>query len=465
MKEEILYFLPKTLESAFACLDAEGLTAVERIVEIEGFKFPGLVISGPEEKLEHFARTARVPEGGPRARLLTNLEKIYGSRLVFDEKIELCGETVVDDKMCHVLGLEGVVANLPEYGWGLDKHTELLDEINSTLADISAWAGKPVLLAAPSEVVVGLPLIPETQICVILDSSPAGHYSEMRSKKLCGVSFSEIDEGIRHSGPTAGRGYVVRDEDGTAVAQIIRNCFYLFLPYDVLHKRMVLTQGGNGLGLFRKTLMRAWNAQFEARDPQIEVFESAEAYVAFGRETVQEAPRILRALVDAHDKKIAEAEEKLRNAISEKRRMLRLIEHLEREASELTPEKLKQSWNKLTQLPQVRSIASVDNALQVETNLLVNTQYGRRPLGRYILRLAEQQIFVWCIESCHPAGLSHPHIGVKHGNPCFGNVSIAIQKAASESRAYAIELAIRWLESGYDHDLADIKITEWPEAA
>ena len=123
----------------------------------------------------------------------------------------------------------------------------------------------------------------------------------------------------------------------------------------------------------------------------------------------------------------------------------------------------KKDWMRLHAFAGVQKVSVVDHGIHVETNsLIVACDSVKYRIGSFIIRYCHDGIFVWSQNSLHKQGIAHPHIS-ESGVVCFGNVGSAITTAAIESRVVdAVELVLRWLTDGYDPELAETKITEWP---
>ncbi len=449
------YFLPKKFAHALTHESAKGLEADEAVIDQDGFKIPGFLFYAEDEAIEHFLKKAPVPAFFNFS--LPGMEEKSG--------LVRGGDITVDGKSCALITVDThVVHDIETFGCELSLLHGLGQDFTKTIQLLASCTGMHVLFAAPQSK-HATPLRDDVyDLYIVIDASPPGDVSTLKRTKLCGLDLVDgtTYQKIRHGGPTAGYGNVVKDEDEHSVAQIVGNTLYLFVPLVPAARRLL--PDTNGPGLFKRVLRLAWNAYLEIRVP------CEETPITEEEEFVYEVQQELRLITNSAKLYLADIDQQQRNLdeqqaklLADKRTAILMLEKLQQVQENPDHERWAKDWVALTSHPAVKRILSVDGGMHVETVALTGTHEGQvYQFGSFVIRYVRSEIFVWSSNPAHPRGRAHPHIS-QAGVACFGNMGLAIQDAASEMRLYdAVELVLRWLTEGYDPALAEVKIEDWP---
>lgn len=261
-------------------------------------------------------------------------------------------------------------------------------------------------------------------------------------------------------GPTEGRGQVLKDEDGKSLVQILGNTWYLLIP--TLGYFNSLTS----VAIFEGLLALTWDA-VSTGPVQPKKTLSASRFL-------KEAGSWDEGYTQHIDDQIHRNEEEIG-------RLLKLVAELHRHVAILHSIKVGVSTSsisrqmrrrlpgelkKIKDNPLVEKIEFFRDGIHIQTTPLTTSHEGVEYLtGVFTIRINKRGVVsVWSEGPNHPNGIPHPHIG-KHTGPCFGNAGTAIAKAGGEARyADAVHYMLVWLTQGYTHDLATVKIHEWPVA-
>lgn len=453
-----VYFLPKKLEFVLTHESAAGVQAVPTTVDIEGFKVPGYEIFGDSDNLALFLEKAPAWSG------VDDIARKIEGKSGLDIRAKWSAPN--GEKRC-LLSLSPLIAHdMMDCGSRLSSARNLCVDIEETLKRFSALVGQGVLIASPETKCVS-PRICDTSfgIHVVIDASPPGDASKLKQENMCGLELADNHRVISHAGPASGRGILVKDEDGETVAQIIDDSFYLFVPLFPPCYRTLMD--ASGAGLFKKVLRLAWNAYVEWSGKQVAPEEvpigNAEEYGKFLDGCFEDRLTADRNLVAETNKEIEELETKIRSLLNDKRLILMLVQQYTVLRAGVDRSQWKKDWEYLHTLSGVKNVSIVDGGIHVKTDMLTTIHEGvKYRLGSFIIRYSYDGIFVWSHKSVHSRGRAHPHIS-EVGTVCFGNIGIAIRSAVAEARiSDAVGLVLRWLIEGYDPELADTRIEEWP---
>lgn len=311
------------------------------------------------------------------------------------------------------------------------------------------------------------PLFPEKRngIDIVIGASPPGDIAIEQIGAMCGVRLTEL--GKAYSLPTYAKGYgrVVKDRFDVTVGQVVGTTLYLFLQTNTKELVDQLTEKGGAL--VRKCLELVWReyVEHEVDEPAQKPFTTVDECAVpldlwdmsldddFNKWLNDERKKVEAAL-DAYN-------QALRDFRFAKRNLVGMQAHRKAETDAEVNER-KALWQQLLDDPRVASISLVDEGYQLITTPILDAGTGRL-LNRYGMRMNEdRRICVWSIDSPHPDRVPHPHIS-SCGVKCFGNVGPLIEDVLiARNIPSGFLLALDWLEDGYDPDLADSKIEEWP---
>lgn len=296
----------------------------------------------------------------------------------------------------------------------------------------------------------------------VVGATHPGAYSDISRSHVCGIRVHETGRYIRLYGATRGVGFVVKDDKGSEIAQVVGSTVYLFVPNP--EKLTFLFSGTEGRDLYSRIIDASWAAMAGGKEPKAVPINSLRSYRRRTANSFKTMESILGLHLASLDVKIKEATERLRALYVEKETYVRMQAFHKARREEDVREFPKRDWNRMRKHPLVERMLWVDDAVHVHTGPIVFEHDGRRfDLGRFIIRMeAGYTPSVWAIDHKHPARAMHPHIS-KTGITCFGNISAALAQAAGEGRAAdTLDLMLSWLQDGYDPNLADTKIEEWP---
>lgn len=298
---------------------------------------------------------------------------------------------------------------------------------------------------------------PGDAIHVVTNRCPPGKQLSRNIRKLFGMYVSE-GESIQTPGPTVGRGSVLSDGDGTPVVQLVGNTWYLLTPTISVYAPVVSDE------IFRNLLAKGWEAHAGYVTAAVEPVprsKASEAVSGWGND----ADKMIRTAIEKAERDIVWHQENIARLYREIAAFREFLAGVESTNGRQTMiRRVRKDIAALRAEPHVERVDVLRDALHVVTKRIVATEGGiRYDLGSFVIRVdVDRSVSVWTEAPTHPNGVQHPHIP-KHDGPCLGNASAAILKAAGEFRMLdAVRYVIRWLEAGYQPDLACAKITEWP---
>ena len=431
------YFLPEPLlrqSIRFFGALAEGDYS-PAIAENDGIKIPGYVLNLAESQI---------------APLL-------------GEDSETCNGTVegVNHSIISSLGMAFFVSEL-EKGAIADSIESAVSEIFS---DYSALTGYSFTIRVCSSARYTSPPPKPYQIEIVIGASPPGSLADVERKSICGIPIDRHNYYVRTETIATGRGILVKDSEGTAVAQIIDSTFYFFIPrLDKLN--WMFKDSGIGTLLFKRIFKLAWNAfVLQQSGFQESPLDTSEQFVAFVQSSHDRFTQIYRERLSHNDIAITVALEKYRELLRDRQMMLEVINLFEGKGAGHRNNSIEsiETWQRLRANPLIHRLYVIERGIQIETTaIMCEHDRGAENIGSVVIRYPPFGSFtVWGLKPTHPKGIAHPHINPR-GNACFGNVMTAIETAASEGNiAEGFERVLRWLTQGYDPQLAETKIEEW----
>lgn len=315
-----------------------------------------------------------------------------------------------------------------------------------------------------------IPLLPTRKngIDIVIGSCPPGDIQQEHLSVVCGVRIAPYGRGYRIETHTRGYGRLVRSSyEDFVLGQIVGTTLYIPLPTEIQDLLIFYTKAGGSL-MFRclKDMWKGYVHEEGFVAQSLALTTPQECSNALKKQDI-EFVSALMGRMDTLKKEVDVALAKYNSALKDLHGGQMFIAGLraatESETSE-TVEARNELWAKLLKDPRVVSIEMVDEAYQMVTSPIMFVDGStKRPLGSFGARINDlNEVFVWSFDSPHPDRVPHPHISVC-GHKCFGNVGPSIHdELIVRNVPGAFLMMLDWLEDGYDPQLADVKIEEWP---
>lgn len=297
----------------------------------------------------------------------------------------------------------------------------------------------------------------------VVGASPAGSIKESDHARVCGIRVHKEGKYIRFWGPTEGMGTLVKDKEKGMVGQIVGSTVYLFVPTPA--SATFLFEGTEGADMYSRAIKCAWKTMTgKQKRLKVSRLKSADDYRQFIEEQYGSMGKLMGLQQNLIDIRIQDTTDKLRTLYAEKESYLRLSQLEEAKTEKEKTEAPVRDWERMQKHPLVKRIRSVEGAIHIQTRKIIAEHEGKYyNLGRFMIRLEFGGTpSIWSEHPTHRNRAQHPHIS-KTGVICFGNIAVPLTQAMGELRmADALELLLNWLCEGYDPNLADVKIEEWP---
>lgn len=339
-----------------------------------------------------------------------------------------------------------------------------LRDIEGVLRDFSKKVRKRVTLHFVKHEVRAVTPYPDDGILhIVVGAAAPGAIDECHLAHACGVRLDAKGMYLEFWGPTLGIGTLVKDAEKQTIGQVVDGTVYLFIPSP--GRSSFLFEGSGGRDLYARALAFVHAAMKKGGEPKSKKIADLARYSEFVKKSLVGLPMLLGARKALLDIRIQEATEKLNSLYAERETFTRLCRIQEARNDEEQREIPSRDWPRIREHPLVERVLSVEDALHVQTRRIIAEHGGKRfDFGRFMIRLPlGGKPSIWPIEYTHPKRVAHPHISPS-SVVCFGNATSAITQAAGEGRiADALDLIFSWLTEGYDPNLADSKIEEWPE--
>ena len=337
----------------------------------------------------------------------------------------------------------------------------ILGQLVSHLQLIGQLSGKNIELIISNRRIVA-PSGTKQNLRVVLGSPPPGYSTTHEVETLFEIPISDKGYTIAIPTPSVDVGIIVKSSLGESVAQIVENTIYLLLS---VHPSSFEPLSDDGGGIFKKTLMLAWNMYSEQRmetsDTSLHI-ESAQGFAACTL-NIKVEQEIIAAEIKYADDEIEKAQGYLRRTMTKKRTLLTRLKTFHEQMSQVDYE---QGWAKLTSSPYFDfATKTSDERIHYFTKPLTIKDAGGtdRFLGRFGIRLqGDDRVTVWSLDYPHYSGIPHPHIN-KFGDVCLGNVTESLwQLLLDYKEAEAAVLVMRLLAEGYEASLTEHPIEQWP---
>ena len=428
--------------------DALEFGLSDAVAEIDGLMCPGSTVSLETELLDVLLQRFRIE--------------------VIPEERAIIGDKVFEVARAHCDSYLAIPPNHPA-GKKID---EISEELAVTLETFGSRLGFTEVgmhfLAEPQDFLPPRKGLPGRSLTIAVGGGPVGLINTQHVATLCGTRLTE-DGGVTtirsHSN---GYGGILKDDQDSVIAQIVDSMFYLTIPSKA--ERFITHFSTVGTGLFGKMLHMAWNRKDTASPPMKRTaVEDPDMFAAkmleYDRECVESYRRMLqKARLD-----LEALERKLTNQIIHVRNLDQICAGIgERIKIPERIEKLRAAFLRLKEHHLVDQImVTGDEFFEVWTKPVFIEHEGATygPFGPYVVTFIRASgVIIRCRDEAYKNLYVHPHVPIDTGSPCFGNATRAIESAlvGEETRPAGIELTLEWLESGYDHGIAAIKVTEWP---
>lgn len=298
----------------------------------------------------------------------------------------------------------------------------------------------------------------------VVGATAPGAIGAIELSHVCGVRLNERGRYIRMDGPTAGVGFLVKDEDKETVAQVVDSTAYLFIPSP--SRCPFHFEGSEATDLYSRLVDLVWKTmKRERKHPKAQSIESLSAYRECVGKHLGGMSKLLETQKEIINIQIEKKLDELRSLYSQKENYGRLAAFEAQRTDEDRRELPMRDWSRIEKMPLVERVLWVEDAMHVRTKRIIVEYEGvYYDFGKFMIRMALCDTpAVWALCPTHPERVAHPHIS-RNGIVCFGNVSVPLAQAAGEGRmADALELMMKWLVEGYDPNLADTKIETWPK--
>lgn len=333
------------------------------------------------------------------------------------------------------------------------------------LADIS---GLDITVHMPDARTLPLFPIRKNGIDIVIGACPPGDIQTEYVSVTCGVRIAPYGQGYRFETHTRGYGHVVKNEnDDFVLGQIVGTTLYIPLPTTVEDLLIFYTKAGGSLMFHYLKKMWKWYVKGDGfvapGTPLTTALECSEAHKALGAEFMSATSERVKSLQRNVEVALAKYSQALKELQIGQMAATGLHLAIEVESAESLAAR-DEMWKQLLNDRRVDSLEVVAGSYQMTTTPIVFTDGEvKRPLGSFGIRINERnEVFVWSFNSPHPERVPHPHISAC-GAKCFGNVGPAIlDELMARNVPTALLMILDWLEDGYDSQLADVKIEEWP---
>lgn len=289
---------------------------------------------------------------------------------------------------------------------------------------------------------------------------PNGDVSTRYAQVLFGHRMTKKGDWEPIYNPTRGRGFIIQDPAGEAVAQIIgRTANILFPIFSTFHEY-------GSREIFQKTLVAIWKTWRAIKKKKLKPYKEASGFHAFARHVVPRFSLSMNIWVDLLKEKQSDIQHTIRRLESLYRQEMEYRDNIEYfsndERLKKQIQRVKADFLSIKRHPLTQRVYICDKGVQVETKLVRIEHEGKTyDIGRFVIRFGGAgELTIWPIEMKHLLQVPHPHIR-KGGIPCFGTASSAIAKATGQLRfADAYHLIAQWITS-YTPATVSTPIEEW----
>lgn len=276
-------------------------------------------------------------------------------------------------------------------------------------------------------------------------------------------------DGNKLIAPVEGRGKIIRDEHGNAVAQVIgRNIFTLV--YNILTAEAdwadealsntiavgitsILSKEDEG---DREALTDVWRENLD---------DHRRSYIrmALAKFRVEEGQ--IERDIDECNEAVSKARKALASGIRQKKDFQVRLHNLRDGPLRLREEELVKEFDQLAASPYVTGVECRDGYIDIYTRpIFIDHDGSRYEIGRFRLRLNDTgHIGIDNVDNtADSTGWHHPHISSRSG-PCFGNLNESLGKYLADRQfAVVVSLLYRFLEQYNPHGGVE-DIRHWKE--
>lgn len=267
--------------------------------------------------------------------------------------------------------------------------------------------------------------------------------------------------------PSEDRGLVVKDADGTAVAQVVGRKVYLLCDLFALDDDRlpsVLARAiYDGVRVAEKNPLdddedaAAWRQTLE---------EERDAYVRLCLQSVDVRKEAIEREIAGHEQEIRECGQRITAAVRKRHGAVQTLDRLVNEERKAEIERLKKEFDQLAAAKPVLAVRAYADRIEVDTRTVVIPHMGRRyEIGRFRISIDDRGGLSLANLSNTAADTHCEHPHVRDRRPCLGNIAEALAKLLGDREyALAVNLLFRFLES-YNPSHPFAKIEHWKEVS
>lgn len=344
---------------------------------------------------------------------------------------------------------------------GSDEFQVELARLTEELETVAQFSGKDIELMAYNTRKMIPPKRSAQGLFVILGAVPPGNPTSRHATHFFGVQI--VESGYRTSlpAPTLDVGHVVKNDLDEAVAQIVDDTIYLFVP---INRTGIPQLVDPTVRLFRRAMNLAWNTYINGDAVEsiaLQEITERQNYLVRAVDPNREVARLRNEISNA-DEEIRNAQHILTENLAKRAMLIATIEGIRtRRSFDLETE-----WENLQASPFLDSICEASNGgvYYRSKPLAITDENGtERFIGRLVVSIEQpSDILVWSLDNPHPGGVPHPHVN-QYGGVCLGNVTQSVSHLLAEQReAASAVLILRMLAEGYDPRLTEHRLGEWP---
>lgn len=337
------------------------------------------------------------------------------------------------------------------------EYNQILDELEI----ITQFSGIPIELVVHKKIKMVPARNRHKCLTVVLGGVPPGYKGTRSATHFFGTAIVKPGYEARLNKPTLDVGYVVKNDFDEAIAQIVGNTIYLYIPLNCIAISQLVDPSKK---LFNRAMTLAWNEYVRGKAAQLPTLPEITNSQAYLERIMnpQNMITLLREKLGEIDEEIMQTQRELTRLLAKKAGLITAITGTE--AREY--EDIETGWERLQDSPFLDSMYEASTGtVYYHTKALIipDTEGKERYIGRLAITIEQPyKVIVWSLDTPHPGDIPHPHVNC-YGEVCFGNVTQSVaQLLAEQKEAEVIVLIMRLLAEGYDDILTEHKVTEWP---
>lgn len=345
-----------------------------------------------------------------------------------------------------------------------DEHSERVEKM---MMQLSADFGGIDIIFDSSHDTVPDPELRGTGVVVYHCTRPSASEQGLWVKVVYGRRFK--GEGNKLIAPAEGRGKIIHDEHGNAVAQVIgRNIFTLVYKMLAAKADWADEALSNVIAVGITTILskEADGDQEALNDVWRENLDDhRKSYIRMALEKFRLEERQIECDIDDCDENVGKARKALTSGLRQKKDFQARLSNLRDGPLRLRQEELVKEFDQLAASPYVVGVKCQDGFIDIYTGpIFIDHDEARYEIGRFRLRLNDAgHIGITNVDNTSDsADWHHPHIPSRSG-PCFGNLNESLGKYLADRQfAVVVSLLYRFLEQYNPHrGVEDIR--HWKE--